>query len=98
MMANDNGDYGKVEQIEKSINWKQSVCSAARKRKNARNKDMKQCVANKEKGPWRKRDPPSDDESHGALCTTSSESCVDCGHGLKYCNTIVCFFTEVNMF
>ena len=29
VMAHDKGDYGEVEQIEKSINWKQNVRSAA---------------------------------------------------------------------
>ena len=64
VMAHDKGNYQEVEQIEKSITWKQSVRSAARKRRNARKRALKEYVACKEKGPWRKRDPPSDEE-HG---------------------------------
>ena len=65
VMAQDSGDWNEVEQVKKSTIWKQSVRSAARKRKSSRKKEMKQYIACKESGPWRKRDPPSDDESCG---------------------------------
>ena len=62
VMAHDKSNYGEVERIEKSINWKQSVHSAARKRKNARKKELNTHISRQQKGPWRKSDPQSDDE------------------------------------
>ena len=65
VMVRDKGNWKEVEQVEMSMSWKQSVRSAARKRNNQRNKEIKQHIACRLKGPWCKRDPPSDDESHG---------------------------------
>ena len=65
VIAHEKGSWKEVKQVERIISWKQSVCSATRKHKNQRKKDMRQCIAGKLRKPWRKRDPPSDDESRG---------------------------------
>ena len=64
-MEHNKKDWEEVEQVEKCNSWKLSVRSAALEREIQRKKDMKQYIACKEKGPWRKRNPPSDDESPG---------------------------------
>ena len=63
-MAQVKGDYSEVEQTEKSMNWKQSVRSAARRGKSACRKELNAYNARQKRGPWRKPDPPSDKESH----------------------------------
>ena len=72
VLTHNKGNYAEVEQIEKSINCKQSVYSAARKRKNARKEELNAYISHQKRAPWRRLGPPSDDDPRAASSNVQS--------------------------
>ena len=90
LMAHNKGDWNEVYHIEKSISWKQSARSAARKRKNKRRKYVKHYLVSKEDVQWRKHEPSSD---YGRVRPGPNGCAIEfCKHDFGYCIIMVRLF------